>query len=216
MATSTPKRRSPVRRRPQARGVVTRRRLLETAETCIGARGYEATTMAEIAERSGVGVGTVYHHFPDKRALLLALVDDWGDRLVMESRDDDFDAPYLGDDPRGAVRNMLAEQAEQLRRAGGFQLALMQLAETDPDVRRRLHRFRAVGRERIRDLLVRGQRLGRFRTDADPLAAAFLIQNAINTTATEIFVHDHAELSEETVLDEVTEMICRYILEEST
>lgn len=39
-------------------------------------RGYDETTLREIAERAGVSVGLLYRHFPSKRALVLALYDD--------------------------------------------------------------------------------------------------------------------------------------------
>ena len=42
----------------------TRRRIVEATYALHGERGIYATTMTHIAERAGVSVGTVYHHFP--------------------------------------------------------------------------------------------------------------------------------------------------------
>ena len=42
----------------------TRRRLVEATFELHGEQGIAATTMKQIADRAGVGVGTVYHHFP--------------------------------------------------------------------------------------------------------------------------------------------------------
>jgi AcrR family transcriptional regulator len=50
----------------------TRRRIVEAAVALHEAIGGEATTIAAIAERAGVGRLTVYRHFPDERALLSA------------------------------------------------------------------------------------------------------------------------------------------------
>lgn len=47
--------------------------LLEAAEEVAAARGLEATSIAAIAERAGVAVGTLYNYFPDRDALLAAL-----------------------------------------------------------------------------------------------------------------------------------------------
>ncbi|NJM91937.1 MAG: TetR/AcrR family transcriptional regulator [Rhodospirillaceae bacterium] len=41
----------------------TRRRLVEATFALHGEQGIAATTMKQIADRAGVGVGTVYHHF---------------------------------------------------------------------------------------------------------------------------------------------------------
>jgi AcrR family transcriptional regulator len=38
-------------------------------------RGYAATSMREIAEKSGIAKATIYHHFPDKERILLALFE---------------------------------------------------------------------------------------------------------------------------------------------
>jgi len=47
--------------------------VLDTASRLFAERG-DAVQMDEIAERAGLGVGTVYRHFADKRALLAAIV----------------------------------------------------------------------------------------------------------------------------------------------
>ncbi len=202
--------------RPQARGIVTRRALLQAAEPLFARRGYEATGMADVAERAGVGVGTLYHHFPDKRSLLLALIDDWGDRELAQNRSElDFER-YLGDDPRRAIADDLDARYRELRRDGGLNLVLLELGERDEEVRSRLARIQQVSIERFRDLIVYGQRRGLMRRDIDPLAASFLIRHAIRSAATEVLVHRVADPAPERVLEGLTDMICRYILEDPT
>jgi len=50
-----------------------RERVLAAARECFAEQGYE-TQMTDVARKAGVGVGTVYRHFPDKTALVEALV----------------------------------------------------------------------------------------------------------------------------------------------
>ena len=50
-----------------------RRRILDAAEAVFGAGGEEASTEL-VAARAGVGIGTVFRHFPTKRALLEAVL----------------------------------------------------------------------------------------------------------------------------------------------
>jgi AcrR family transcriptional regulator len=67
------------RGRPPGRtsqGEAARRRLYETAIDLIEHRGYEATTLRDVADRAGVSVGLLYRYFPSKRALVLALYDE--------------------------------------------------------------------------------------------------------------------------------------------
>jgi AcrR family transcriptional regulator len=66
------------RGRPQgttSQGHEARQRLYETAIRLIGERGYEATTMRDVADAAGVSVGLLYKYFPSKRAVVLTLYD---------------------------------------------------------------------------------------------------------------------------------------------
>ena len=49
-----------------------RQRLVFAAVDLFTEQGYDATTVAQIAERAGVTKSTFYRHFPDKRELLVA------------------------------------------------------------------------------------------------------------------------------------------------
>src|SRR3954454_19496399 len=68
--------------RPQrADAVRNRASVIEAAKAAFADEGLNAD-MASIAQRAGVGVGTVYRHFPTKDALLGALMSDHFERLV--------------------------------------------------------------------------------------------------------------------------------------
>src|SRR5262245_62018809 len=56
-------------------GVATRQQLYQTAIRLLASRGYEATTLREIAKKADVSVGLLYRYFPSKRAVVLALYD---------------------------------------------------------------------------------------------------------------------------------------------
>ena len=49
-----------------------RDRLVVSAVDLFTEQGYDATTVAQIAERAGVTKSTFFRHFPDKRELLVA------------------------------------------------------------------------------------------------------------------------------------------------
>jgi AcrR family transcriptional regulator len=59
-------------RPPRADAVRNRLKVLEAAETVFDARGTTAST-EEVARAAGVGIGTVFRHFPTKEALLEAV-----------------------------------------------------------------------------------------------------------------------------------------------
>src|SRR5262245_1593049 len=77
MLTNNVKARTRGRPRGQsAEGVAARDRLYQTAIRMISKRGYEATTLREIAKTAGVSVGLLYRYFPSKQAVIIALYDE--------------------------------------------------------------------------------------------------------------------------------------------
>lgn len=76
------------RGRPRGRtaeGEATRRKLYETAIRLIGERGYDATTLRDVAARAGVTAGLLYRYFPSKRSVVLALYDELSDAFAQEA-----------------------------------------------------------------------------------------------------------------------------------
>jgi AcrR family transcriptional regulator len=55
------------------RSAARRSRILQAALACFNERGFTATTIEEICQRSGASVGSVYHHFGGKEGLAAAL-----------------------------------------------------------------------------------------------------------------------------------------------
>jgi AcrR family transcriptional regulator len=55
--------------------------ILDHAEALFARQGYEVTTTNHIAEASQVAIGSLYHFFPDKEAVLGALVERYVEEL---------------------------------------------------------------------------------------------------------------------------------------
>ena len=51
----------------------------------ISDRGYEATTLREIAKEAGVSVGLLYRYFPSKQAVIIALYDELSQDLARQT-----------------------------------------------------------------------------------------------------------------------------------
>jgi AcrR family transcriptional regulator len=51
----------------------------------ISARGYEATTLREIAREAGVSVGLLYRYFPSKQAVIIALYDELSQEFARQT-----------------------------------------------------------------------------------------------------------------------------------
>jgi len=59
-----------------AEGAATKRRLYDAAIGLMARKGYESTTLRDVAKEAGVSVGLLYRYFPSKRAVIVALYED--------------------------------------------------------------------------------------------------------------------------------------------
>ncbi len=79
-----------------------RARLVEAARSLISERGREAE-MKDIAERAGVGIGTIYRNFATKQDLVQAIMDACIAEAVLDVR-----AVIEDPDPRERIRWLIA------------------------------------------------------------------------------------------------------------
>lgn len=70
----------------QQRSRQTVRALLHAANEEFAEHGYDGAQMTRIAARSEVSVGSMYRFFPDKESFARALVDEYGQAMVVEYR----------------------------------------------------------------------------------------------------------------------------------
>ena len=62
--------------------IATRDRILDAALSVFAGKGYHRATVDDIVRASATSKGAVYHHFPNKEAVFVALVDDFTERLA--------------------------------------------------------------------------------------------------------------------------------------
>ena len=144
-----------------------RQRILEAAREVFARRGLDAE-VKEIAERAGVGIGTLYRHFESREGLLAAVVHQAGEDLLGRMQ------PVLGaEEPRAALRVLIRAGAEFFEQFGALGEALLTrdlekfhpggFDEFDADHPNFVDEFR----ELLTNLLLRGIRDGVFRPDLD-------------------------------------------------
>ncbi len=131
-------------RREKARG--TRRAIVEAARTLLEERGYHATTIADVARRSGVSPASVYKGFVTKAALVKEVFDVTiaGDDEPVAVADRP-DAQRIQDEPdvRAKLRLYAAGAAVRNDRSARVQLALRNGATVDPAVYTLWHQAQA-------------------------------------------------------------------------
>ncbi|GAA2397616.1 TetR/AcrR family transcriptional regulator [Streptomyces glaucosporus] len=149
----------------------TAERLIEATQELLWERGYVSTSPRAIQQRSGVGQGSMYHHFEGKPALALAAVRRSAEQLRAAAEAD------LGGEgsAAGRVRAYLRRERSVLRgcRIGG--LAQDPDVVADPELRRPLEETFGWLRGRIAAVLEEGRRRGEFTAPLDPAATAAAI-----------------------------------------
>ncbi|MBF6212863.1 TetR/AcrR family transcriptional regulator [Nocardia puris] len=68
--------------RAQRRRAELRQEIIDTAFVCFAERGYHATGIADIAGALGIGHGTFYRYFANKRDIIDHVIDDLSARII--------------------------------------------------------------------------------------------------------------------------------------
>jgi AcrR family transcriptional regulator len=134
-----------------------RARVLAAASEVFGRHGASAST-EEVAALAGVGIATVFRHFPTKQALLEAVLQDKLDRMVGEARE-----IIAGGRPDGffALFELFLARAREKRVVGDL------LTHAGEGFRSSNEAGVAELWSSFSTLLRRGQEAGRVRPDVD-------------------------------------------------
>jgi AcrR family transcriptional regulator len=80
-----------------------RQAIIEAARKIFAMKGYEDTTIAEIAEDAGIAVGTVYLYFGNKRDIYTSVSLDWATLLATAFEDPTIAALPIEQVPRAMI-----------------------------------------------------------------------------------------------------------------
>jgi AcrR family transcriptional regulator len=151
----------------QLQGERTRAALIGAATALLLDRGYDGTTLALLARRVRMTKGAIYHHFPDKEALLRAVVEHV--RRTWE-REVGARIPQAGDAAE-RIGALFEHQARLIEEEPSLCLLVTGLALQSRSLGREL--ASAVGGitddlvELVHGILAEGQRAGAVRDDLD-------------------------------------------------
>lgn len=153
----------------QKRSLEKRARLKDAGLALFGEKGYESTSIDEIAHRANLAVGTFYQHYRTKRQLLLALMDELLEKLSrLEFR------PEAARDGRSVVRELLSRAfSHDLHYLGAYR-AWQEAALTDAGLARKQNQIHAWTTARVTAVFERLQQMpgGRRGVDIPDLARA--------------------------------------------
>lgn len=111
--------------RVEQRKAELRRDIIDAAFDCFAEKGYHATGIADIAARLGIGHGTFYRYFANKRDIVEHVITDLIDRII---------ATLTAENAPDAVHSLEAYRAQTVRIGD----ALAEVFGADPRVPRML------------------------------------------------------------------------------
>ena len=99
-----------------------RQAIIEAARKIFALKGYEETTIAEIAEEAGIAVGTVYLYFGNKRDIYTSVSLNW-ETLIAAA----FEDPTIATLPIEQVPRAMIEATFRICRQNSDMMSLFQL-----------------------------------------------------------------------------------------
>lgn len=177
-----------------------RLRLIDAAHEVFRERGLDAE-MKTIAERAGVGVGTIYRNFPTKDDLITAIAGQ-----LIEAMGAVCDEANQADDAAEAIRILVSGSLHTISVYGDVVMATKQRG-LPTACHALFSEFNIRGR--ISELIQRGVDSGRFRPDLDVAVAATLLETTLFPPAYQFLRQTH---SHDAIVDGVTDIVLRGVL----
>lgn len=162
-----------------------RNRIIAHADRVFRERGFRKVTVEELCADLGMSKRTFYRHFPDRDALVVA--------VVVERIEGYVPAILENLTSTGPVDGILKKHFDLLIHNVLSNVSTQMMVDIQvlmPELWDRIDQFRAGAVGIITELLYRGQQEGSIRPDLDPTVAGKLIQGILTNVAHPRFIAD--------------------------
>jgi AcrR family transcriptional regulator len=184
-----------------------RAQILEKAAQLFRVKGYEATSMSDIADEVGITKAGLYY-FVESKEHLLYLITDYGLDLLEET----VVRPLAGvQDPRELLEKLIQRHVHMLlTRPREVTIILHERTALTGVYREKIQQRKKQYIDYVRKVLTQLQKKGDARKDVDVTAATFFLLGALNWIYQ--WYKADGRLSEEQLARELTEIFCRGFL----
>lgn len=159
---------------------LTREKLLMSAFCEIHRQGFQAASIANILQDTHLTKGALYHHFPTKQALGLAVIDE-----VIKARLEGliFRPLRESEQPVAALLDIIATidkkvPSDFVMLGCPLNNLMQEMSALDKIFQERLSGVLGIWQRTVEDALKRGQKQGEIRAEVDYKAAALFIVSA--------------------------------------
>jgi AcrR family transcriptional regulator len=178
-------------------------RILDAARTVLENEGPLVLTMTRLARDVGVSIGTVYEYFPDRAAVVSALID----RAASDEARTMLERLGRGSGTvQATFRDAVASLFELYRRHHALVKALRVLAAEAWDIGGR------PTERLIQDALEEQfRRAFAGRADTDPRKVAFVVFHVVEALTTRMLDHRDPGWTDDECIDEITRVVLGYL-----
>jgi AcrR family transcriptional regulator len=142
------------RRTQEERREETTRKLLDAATEVLVELGYAGTSVQKVCERADVSQGGLFRHYPTREALMVAVGEDVGRKLLADYKKK-FEALAGAEDTLALAMRLVRDQCRSRLNQAWYELAIA--SRTSPSLRKALQpaavRYYAVVEKLARELL---------------------------------------------------------------
>ncbi|MEQ1662819.1 MAG: TetR/AcrR family transcriptional regulator [Thiobacillus sp.] len=160
---------------------LTRQKLLEAAFAEIHRNGFQAASLSQILADTHLTKGALYHHFSDKKALGLAVIDE----MIRPCLAAMMFEPLTGSQtPLATMQSMLKTRADEIdpdvvTLGCPLNNLMQEMSPVDETFRLKLNALFEVWVDVIKQALTRGKRSGEVKKEIDSAETAFFIVSSI-------------------------------------
>jgi TetR/AcrR family transcriptional repressor of nem operon len=156
----------------QTKGEISRKKILETARSLFNTKGFNATTINDLVEATGMQKGSLYFHFQGKDAIAREVLKEATDEFM------EFLSKVLGGDNPGAGLENFFRSALDKHLATGFVggcifgNTALEMTDFDPEFAGMIDRVFDEWIRRVALVVAGAQKSGQIRTDINDEALA--------------------------------------------
>jgi AcrR family transcriptional regulator len=176
-------------------------KILDTAHALFIKHGYTATSMRQIAEEAGIGKATIYHHFPDKQALVMELL-----KSTMGRMEEALQLVKAEKEPRDRIRVAVSVSVQYLLESTDImQIVRREVPGGRDQMKEKFLEFFRSYIELLSEAILQGTKQGIFRS-VDPESAARTLMTMIQGTFSMAYLGGGRPYSPQITIDSILDV----------
>ncbi|RSN59010.1 TetR family transcriptional regulator [Amycolatopsis sp. WAC 04182] len=183
-----------------------RRAILDAAAGCFAMKGFEKTTTAEICRAAGISTGSLFHYFPNKRAVFVGIFEQDADETAAL-----LAAAEELEDPWEAILQVITHVSEQLLHPVIAKLVLEVAAQCsrDPELARLIQGNDRALRDGLVGLVTRAVDAGRIDPGFEPKTVASWLVALVDAPLSRVILEPDLDPAAELAV--MKELIARFL-----